>query len=1266
VLTNCFFMEEEVPNRKSRSSSTADASSSSSSISIASVAPPPPPPPTRSRSSTITSSVSGRFRSGTIESISRTRSGTIDVSKVNGPNKVKSTQQNHRVPLAHVPAVDRPLVELQNLAENTLKKVEDGVSRARSEIDARLLQARVALAPALDPLQRVALDPLQQLATLAIERGREYSEAEFKKAEQALRSRFGGYDDSQSAEKQRARKLQTFKALFDLIVSDKKSIRGGVIEPVVTIADLENLFGAANLFEARAEVGALSYAVDIKGYGSLNFGEFCDVLDKLEEMTEGKGDERSSASSRLINKDGANKVSFLFGTEGASLSMSEIVWQTLDNQKFSGCATLTAVFLSIAIIASCASFVLQSVPSLSGSNVFEPLEAVCLGVFTVEYFIRFYCSPDRKKLIRSMSHLIDILTIVPYYLELIYSKTGKELVGAGGTIMRVFHIFRVFRIFKLLKYVPFASLMSESAASSAAPIGMALFVMVIGMVLMAFGAYFTERGTWSNEKGFYEDEDGLKSKFQSIAESSYWAIVTLTGVGYGDLTPNSPFGKLVGALTALAGTVLVAFPVSIYTEEFSKEYASLMKSKALRGELGSDDLCGRLTKAHEKVIEVMALKHVQRETGLESCFSAAVPRTLAMIQQTYALKPRKPQSEEVRGMLHQFENRKSVKKPTSAQRQQCSKDSNDSDLFRTVWQFANTVAGTQAREAARLSSPSSPGSSSKKNSLGAGSGVIEAPSSLSPSSSLSSPPPSLASPSFSRLNTADAKLAINVLSSWGGTKTKWGKRSAKTAPGGSSRLSADSFSDHDLTDDSVLENAILTLLADKRRELWAQAQLLESRFRDDLTIEISRRWQSWMGMPKEYVKKVSESFIFNRPLLNKGLDFRRADLNIGIVRTVKPVNEMNTPMMPDIKSPSHPRPTAQSGSGVGGVALTEYEKSHSDLFAANTVATSAHATAAGVLKTQLKGLVTAPSAASAQAALVATQIAAHAAILDAKAKAQLALVEVKEKSKIAAAIVKEQVEQSVEKIQETAGLVRSTMADAVSFQPIAAPDNKDYHARMRDEFIDVLGHDAEIGSEGRIFSAQREIRVEERGQRALSSSSSSSRGKQTAADILNEAEIDDDEEFSLAEESRFRSTIASPTRGGSNGGASRSSSGSLVATSFGVSSLLPNMQSIRSSVGTGMASITGSMVGGDTTESISEYYSYFSRVSSEPIRTEDGDVAKFEVAPLEKVVEVVTEDESVLSGENVPDSVAESVVPGVSPELAGIDGDHLRVSPSRL
>ena len=107
------------------------------------------------------------------------------------------------------------------------------------------------------------------------------------------------------------------------------------------------------------------------------------------------------------------------------------------------------------------------------------------------------------------------------------------------------------------------------------------------------------------------------------------------------------------------------------------------------------------------------------------------------------------------------------------------------------------------------------------------------------------------------------------------------------------------------------------------------------------------------------------------------------------------------------------------------------------------------------------------------------------------------------------------------------------------------------------------------------------------------------------------------------------------------------------------------MQSIRSSVGTGMASITGSMIGGDTTESITEYYSYFSRVSSEPIRTEDGDVAKFDVAPLEKVVEVAIEDENVLSEEIIPDSVTQSVVSGVSPELSGITGVD-RVSPTKI
>lgn len=156
----------------------------------------------------------------------------------------------------------------------------------------------------------------------------------------------------------------------------------------------------------------------------------------------------------------------------------------------------------------------------------------------------------------------------------------------GDAAVRILRIFRVLRVMKLMKYVPYVGLMSASAGASAAPIAMALFVMGIGTVLLAFGAYYTERGEWDAALGLYTTE-GRPSPFQSILEATYWAVITLTGVGYGDIVPITLWGKIVGGITAIAGTIIVAFPVSIYTEEFGKEYSEMVKTLALQAEMGA-------------------------------------------------------------------------------------------------------------------------------------------------------------------------------------------------------------------------------------------------------------------------------------------------------------------------------------------------------------------------------------------------------------------------------------------------------------------------------------------------------------------------------------------------------------------------------------------------------------------------------------------------------------------------------------------------------
>jgi hypothetical protein len=200
----------------------------------------------RARSGTLTSP-GGRSRTGTLDAAPRhealARSASVAVAVGAGSSATSSSAPT----LAHIPEVDRPLLELQAMAGRTRERVDERLSRRRGEVDARLGQARAALAPALDPLQRVAFDPLQRAAARALDAGREFSEAEARRAEKLLRERFGGLDDSQSSEKLRAKEVARLRALFDIVAAGRTQ--------GIPVGDLEGLRGAA-LRRARRDRAA--------------------------------------------------------------------------------------------------------------------------------------------------------------------------------------------------------------------------------------------------------------------------------------------------------------------------------------------------------------------------------------------------------------------------------------------------------------------------------------------------------------------------------------------------------------------------------------------------------------------------------------------------------------------------------------------------------------------------------------------------------------------------------------------------------------------------------------------------------------------------------------------------------------------------------------------------------------------------------------------------------------------------------------------------
>jgi len=174
-------------------------------------------------------------------------------------------------------------------------------------------------------------------------------------------------------------------------------------------------------------------------------------------------------------------------------------------------------------------------------------------VFTMEYLARLVVVRHRWRYVRSFFGIVDLVSILPTYLELLLSGTHYLMV------VRVLRLLRMFRVLKMVEHLGEASVLLNALVSSRHKIGVFLFSVV---------AVVCVEGTF-----MYLLEHGHKSGFDNIPQSIYWAIVTITTVGYGDIAPVTVLGKMMASVIMLTGFAIIAVPTGIVTAELGREMA---------------------------------------------------------------------------------------------------------------------------------------------------------------------------------------------------------------------------------------------------------------------------------------------------------------------------------------------------------------------------------------------------------------------------------------------------------------------------------------------------------------------------------------------------------------------------------------------------------------------------------------------------------------------------------------------------------------------
>ncbi|WP_313254838.1 ion transporter [Empedobacter sp.] len=211
------------------------------------------------------------------------------------------------------------------------------------------------------------------------------------------------------------------------------------------------------------------------------------------------------------------------------------------------------ISLLLLILLSVGLVMLESIPAINARHhtVLVSLEWILTFLFTIEYLLRIYCVKNRWRYIFSFYGVIDLLSILPFYLGLVL-PTSKYLAS-----IRILRLLRIFRIFNLTRFTRGKNVLVLGLKESKDKI--IVFLSFVLLIVVVIGSIM-----------YMVEHDHPESGFTSIPISIYWAIVTLTTVGYGDISPVTGLGQFLASVVMIIGYGVIAVPTSIVTMEMNK------------------------------------------------------------------------------------------------------------------------------------------------------------------------------------------------------------------------------------------------------------------------------------------------------------------------------------------------------------------------------------------------------------------------------------------------------------------------------------------------------------------------------------------------------------------------------------------------------------------------------------------------------------------------------------------------------------------------
>lgn len=340
---------------------------------------------------------------------------------------------------------------------------------------------------------------------------------------------------------------------------------------------------------------------------------------------------RSPATSRFLTEEQTPRdVEDVFPTtpsfdqppDPITSPWKRALFDLLESPTSSSSAFLVHFASTSLIVFSAVVTILETVPSFHSISprVWFGLETSLVLLFTVEYSARFVAWSSSwislAKWMFSFYGVIDMLAILPYYIEIMLQQDTSVLFRFS--ILRMFRLLRVFRPFRYNSTILLTIEVMYLAVrrSHHALLALSFF---IAMVLTVFSTllYFSERGTWDDNLETFINSDGDATQFQSIPAAAWFVLVTITTVGYGEITPRSVLGRLITVPLLAFGLLLIALPSFVLGREFSLVWEQM-----------SDD--GGITREHDSA--VAAFSHHRLESQPSELLKDLSNRKLAQNQ----------------------------------------------------------------------------------------------------------------------------------------------------------------------------------------------------------------------------------------------------------------------------------------------------------------------------------------------------------------------------------------------------------------------------------------------------------------------------------------------------------------------------------------------------------------------------------------------------------------------------------------------------------